>query len=80
MPKTFLDLTHYDASRADLRRLEKSLKGVAGFHSKVKRVFFFVFKTEMDRIQFYASITHALTMTGYRYIITEETEYNLTNQ
>lgn len=80
MPKTFLDLTHYDADRPTLRRLEKQLKGSPEYDSKSGRVFFFRFATEMGRIQFFAAITHALTATGYRYQIGEETEENLLKQ
>lgn len=72
MFESFLDLTHYEASRADLRRLEKQLKGIAGYLYKQGRVFHFRFRTELDRLQFIASITRALTMTGYRYKVTSQ--------
>jgi len=79
MPKVFLDLRNYDADRATLRRLEKQMKASPEFHSKSGRVFFFRFATELGKVQFFAAITHALTATGYRYIVTSDTEENLRN-
>ena len=75
--ETFLDLRNYDASRDELRRLEKQLKKSPQFSRKVGRVLFFRFGNEIDKMTFYASITRALSMTGYSWIITEEYEHKL---
>ena len=80
MPKTFLDLTHYDSDRSELRRLEKSLKKSPEFDSKSGRIFFFRFATEQDKLVFYASMLRAMSMTGWKAVITEAYESDLIKQ
>jgi len=76
----WLDLTHMQIDRATLRRLEKQLKSSDEFEKKSGRVLFFRFYSEISYNQFFAAMTHALTMMGHRYELQWETEANLENR
>ena len=75
--KVFLDLKNFQAERAQLRRLEKSLADTNGYLYKKGRVYFFDIPDYIQRANFFTAVMDAIRKTGHACTIAYEKEENL---
>lgn len=78
--RSFLDLRDYKSDRSEIRRFEKIIRKGFTIEKKEGNVFFLLFNSEADKMEFFMVMMNAIKMTGHESMVTWENECDLNSK